>query len=373
MKIVLTGGGTGGHIFPLMAVAKQLETLSQAKGIPLELLALGPLKKEGSIFIQPGIKTKNIFAGKLRRYFSLLYVVDIFKIFIGFFQAYYYLWRYMPDIVFSKGGYGSFPVVLVAWLFRIPVITHESDSAMGLANKVLAKFSKKIPVSFPGEYKGIPNNKIIQIGNPVRDFRDGDVNKAREFFSISTLKPVILIIGGSQGAAEINTLILAILNELISRYEIVHQTGKGNYNLILHETSNLVPENASSYHIFDFLNEEQMKHAYTISDIVISRAGSGAIFELALLGKPSIIIPLVKSAANHQIKNASLYKKAGACILFEKENSTPHILLNQIDKLIQDKTLRANLSNAALNFSKPNAAKSIAELLIEHYVASFNR
>lgn len=373
MKIVLTGGGTGGHIFPLLAVAKQLKISSQVKNLPIQIYALGPLKKQKEIFAQDNIEVKNIFAGKLRRYFSLLYIIDGFKLFIGFFQSYYYLLKYMPDIVFSKGGYGSFPVVFVSWMFRIPVIIHESDSTIGLANKILIKFSKKLLVSFPGTYKGIPSQKIKHTGNPIRDFRGGDFNQARKFFKINTSKPVILILGGSQGAVEINTLVLAILEEITSRYEVIHQTGKGTYEVILQETNSLPKENSSSYHIFDFLNEQQLKNAYTLSNLVISRAGAGAIFELALLGKPSIIIPITKSAANHQVKNATLYQKAGACILFEKENSTPHILLNQIDKLIQDEILRNSLSIAALNFAKPNAAESIAELLIEYYVTSFNR
>lgn len=364
MKIVLTGGGTGGHTFPLISVSKRLIEKTQSQNIPLSIIFMGPMEDMSSYL---NIRTKTIYivSGKWRRYFSIKNFLDIFKIVVGFIQAYIHLFIIMPDIIFSKGGYGSFPVVAVAWLFRIPILLHESDSVTGTANKILVKFSKKIITSFPSEYSELPKDKVINLGNPVRDLRGGNTEEAYKEFNITTEKPIIFIVGGSQGAIQINDLIYLMLKELIEQYEIIHQVGKKHYDSYLKRIEKQIGENITSYHAYSFLNERQMSGAFAISSLVISRAGASAIFELALVGKPSILIPLESSARGHQEKNAQIYEKIGACVSISPVNINEHLLMNQINNLMQNKQKLIQMSSAAFTFSKPDSAQNIAKLILK--------
>lgn len=376
MRIILTGGGTGGHTFPLIAVSRELKNqFSSTPPAPktqqgLELIFIGPGKYAKNYILTEGIAFKNLLAGKWRRYVTPLDILrnflDLFKTLLGFLQAYWYFLLYMPDAVFSKGGYGSFAVVIVAWVFRIPVILHESDSVPGFVNKFLSKFSKKIIVSFPTEYPQFPKNKTVLAGNPVRNLAAVDIAQARATFQITTNKPVIFIYGGSQGAAQINALVLAILKQLTANYEIIHQTGDQNYQKIIEHIETTPDFNQASYHPIAFLQEPQVEAAYTLSSLVVARAGSGNIFEMALYGKPSILIPLETSAAGHQQKNADIYEAAGACLNLSPQNLTPNMLLAQIDILLSNAEQLAVMSENAKKFAKPNAAKEIAQIILQY-------
>lgn len=366
MKIVFTGGGTGGHIFPIIAVARELEKTAQRDKKALEMIFLGDTNGSEQLFIDNNIKPKNIITGKLRRYFSLQYLVDIPKIILGLIQSYIYLLMYMPDVIFSKGGYGSFPVVVIGWLFRIPVISHESDSIAGLTTRVLARFSRKIVVSFPGDYPELRGDKLIRIGNPVRDLRGGDAKAAYKEFNITTQKPVLLILGGSQGAEQINTLVISMLPKLTEKYEIIHQTGETHYNAINEYIKRLPPERSISYRPISLLNESQMRSALALANLVISRAGSGAIFETALAAKPSILIPLAGSAYDHQQRNAQIYQAVGACYVLDSANLTDDFLLERISSIVNNPTKAQELQAAAMAFAKPDAAKQIAQLILEY-------
>jgi len=369
MRILLAGGGTGGHIFPLVAVARQLYTEAEKeKKSPPDIVFVGPADKNGAQILKGNkIKTRRITTGKWRRYFSLLNIFDSFKILIGLIQTFIYLWWYMPDIVFSKGGYGSFPVIIVARVFRIPVIIHESDSVSGATNRMLARFAEKVIVSFPADFPELPAQKTMLLGNPVRDLTGVNEQYARSQLSIQTVKPTLLFLGGSQGALQINTLVLSALKELTNLYEVIHQTGDKHYKIVVKYAEEKLPKsNISSYHVFPSLNEIEMKNAFTVADIIISRSGAGAIFEIAQLGKPSILIPLENSASGHQDKNALIYQEAGACIILSRSNVKPHILLDQISSIINSENKREQMSRAALGFAKPDAAKDIAKLLLQY-------
>ncbi|MEX0870131.1 MAG: glycosyltransferase, partial [Candidatus Spechtbacterales bacterium] len=226
ISIIITGGGSGGHTFPLIAVIRELKKQAEQEGVKVKIVFMGPKDNSSEALKNEGIKIKNISAGKLRRYFSFRTVIDMFKIVIGIMQSWIYLGIHLPDVIFSKGGYGSVPIVLVGRLFRIPVILHESDIIPGMSNRFLSKRAEKIIVSFPKKYEEFPEEKVVYAGNPVRDLRGGDVQGGRAELGIKTNKPVILIMGGSQGAEQINALILAALPKLTSLYEIVHQTGE---------------------------------------------------------------------------------------------------------------------------------------------------
>jgi len=233
MRIVLTGGGTGGHIFPLISVAKKLR---EKGGMDLELLYIGSgAQLEQEVMNQENIPTKFILSGKMRRYFSLQNFIDPFKTIIGFIQSLLILLWYMPEAVFSKGGYVAVPVVVAAWLYRIPVLIHESDAIPGSSNGMLAKFATRIAVAYPEAATYFEASKTAIYGNPVReDINRGNAEEARKTLGFTESKPVILVIGGSQGSEVINEAIARILPKMLMRAQIIHQTGEKNYEDAVH-------------------------------------------------------------------------------------------------------------------------------------------
>jgi UDP-N-acetylglucosamine--N-acetylmuramyl-(pentapeptide) pyrophosphoryl-undecaprenol N-acetylglucosamine transferase len=303
MKIVFTGGGTGGHVFPIIAIIRELKKISRQ----FEFFYIGPKDEFAQDFLfGGGVKVKWITCGKFRRYLNFKSFfqnfLDLFKIPIGIFQAFFYLFFLNPDLIFSKGGFGSLPAVIAGWVLRIPIFLHESDAVPGLANRFLAKLSHEIFVSFPRTLY-LPKDKIVVVGNPIRiELLRGNRKEAMEYFNITGEKPVILVLGGSQGAQRINDKILTILNELLENFELIHQTGTKNFREVTAEAEVIIKKELKKYyHPFPFLEEDGLKKAYAICDLVVARAGSGTIFEITALGKPSILIPLPESAQNHQV------------------------------------------------------------------------
>jgi UDP-N-acetylglucosamine--N-acetylmuramyl-(pentapeptide) pyrophosphoryl-undecaprenol N-acetylglucosamine transferase len=369
MKIVFTGGGTGGHIFPIVAIARELKKIvPQHK---LRLFYIGPKDQFAKVLAQEGIKTFFVLSGKLRRYldpFSLiLNVFDIFvKIPLGFLQSFIYIFFLAPDLIFSKGGYGSFPPVLAGKILGVPIFLHESDSIPGLANRILSHFATEIFVSFPNTPYFSPK-KMILVGNPVREeLLMGDKNRAKEFFKLSGEKPVILVLGGSQGAQRINDKILEVLPYLLKNFEIIHQCGEKNFESVVTEAKAVIDESlAKFYHPYPFFNEEELKLAYAAADFVVSRAGSGVIFELAALGKPSILIPLPESAQEHQTRNAYIFAKSGGTLVIEEENFTSHFFVERLKYFFEDPKKLEKMRNSAKEFARPRAARIIAEYLRE--------
>ncbi len=367
MRIALTGGGTGGHLYPIIAVVRELKNLTQQnallippkEGTNIEFMFIGPPSIGEQELIKEGILHKTILAGKMRRYASLQNFIDPFKIIIGFFQSLWHLFVFMPNVIFSKGGYGSVPVILAAWVFRIPVLIHESDAIPGLANKLCAKFSKRIAISYIDAAQYFKDKKVALTGNPVRTaLLDGSKEETKRIFDLSGTKPVLLILGGSQGAQPINDVIFASIPALISRCEIIHQCGPANYDFLQQLTAG---KSYLGYGLYAFLDEEQMRHAYAAADLVISRAGAGTIAEIAALGKPSIIVPLPNSAADHQTKNALEFAKFGGTLVLEQMNLTPHLLQNRIFALLDNPDLLVKMSENAKKFNQPDAAAKIAQ------------
>jgi len=367
MRIALTGGGTGGHLFPIIAVARELKNLVQqnvfqippGEGATIEFMFIGPPTIGKEALAEEGISHKTIMAGKLRRYPSAQNIFDIFKIPLGFLQALWHLFFFMPNVVFSKGGYGSVPVVLAAWLYRVPVIIHESDAVPGLANKFCAKFSKRVAISFNEAAKYFKEGKTALTGNPVRAaLFGGSREEAKKIFGLSGAKPVLFIFGGSQGSQALNDVTFESLPALLARLEIIHQCGTENYEMIKQLMPGNFPEN---YHLLPFLNEEQVRAAYAAADLVVSRAGASNIAEIAALAKPSILVPLLNAAADHQNKNASEFAHFGAAIVLEQMNLTPHLFQNQIFSLLDNPSLLKKMGENAKKFSQPDAAAKIAQ------------
>ncbi len=373
MKILFTGGGSGGHFYPIIAVAQALNDLQKEKHIiKPTLYYMAPEPYNEGLLFDNDINFKRVSSGKLRRYFSLLNFSDIFKTIWGMVKALWIMFYIYPDVVFSKGGYGSFPAVFAARILRIPVIIHESDSIPGKTNVWSGKFAKRIAVSWPGATEYFKQEKVALTGNPIRkNLLSAPEDGAREFLKLENGLPSVLVLGGSLGAQKINDLIIESLPELVKFCQIIHQTGKNNY-LDVESRSRAVlydSENKHRYKPFDYLNDEAMKMAAGATDLIISRAGS-TIFEIANWGKPSIIIPITNSNGGHQKKNAYEYARSGACIVIEESNLSGSILILEIKKLLSDKNRSEVMAKAAGNFAKKDAAKIIAEeilnLALEH-------
>ena len=369
MKILFAGGGTGGHTFPIIAIARELKKKYPSP----RLYFVGP-KNEAipDLFKKEDIKVKRVYSGKIRRYGGfgprLSNFLDIFfRIPFGTIQSFIYIFMLSPDVIFSKGGYGAVPPTLAAKILQVPIFLHESDIAPGMANRFLSRFALEIFISFP-KTEFFPVEKILLVGNPVREslFIPPSRKEILDSIKLKGEKPVIFIMGGSQGSEKINDITLQILPQLLSTFEVIHQCGTANYNNISVESNFLITSEAkNSYHLFPFLDENQLRCAYHSADIVVSRAGSGSIFEIAGVGKPSILVPLAGSAQNHQSKNAQLYSDLGCAIVIEDENFTPHFFLQKTVALMKSPSARQNMINQAKKFAKPRSAKIIVEYIIE--------
>lgn len=373
MKILFTGGGSGGHIVPIIAIVREIRKIYEKED--LKFFYLGPEDEFGKVLLsQEGIKVKTVLAGKIRRYGGwktvfLNFIDIVFKIPLGILQSFFYLFFLLPDLIFSKGGFGSIPGVIAGKLLFVPVFLHESDVTPGMANKFISRFALEIFVSFPKtEY--FPLNKMILVGNPIRkEVLGGQKEEAREFFKINSTKPVILILGGSQGAQRINDKILEILSQLLENFEIIHQCGERNFNQIKAEARIMIkPEQEIFYHPFPFLKETELSKAYAVSDLILSRAGSGSIFEIAASQKPSILVPLPESAQNHQVKNAYAYQANGACQVLEEPNFTSRFFLEKLKYLFTNQTELQKMKEKAEEFAKPDAGKMIANFLVDYLI-----
>ena len=308
-------------------------------------------------------------AGKLRRYFSILNITDIFKTIVGCLSATIKMYSIYPDVVVGKGGYASFPAIFAAKLLRIPVVIHESDSHPGRVNLWAGKFAKKIAVSYESasKYFNTDNSKIAFTGNPIRgDIATPLVNGAHEFLQLEQNTPTILILGGSQGSQAINDTIIESIPELLNRYQIIHQTGKKNLKEIKGTSDMILRDHPykDRYHPFDYLNDLAMRMSAGVADIIVSRAGS-TIFEIANWGKPSIIIPLPNSISHDQTSNAFAYAETGAAVVIEENNMTPHILIEELDRIYNNPAIKQLMAQKAKDFSKPDSALIIAEAIID--------
>ena len=367
MKIVFTGGGTGGHFDPIIAIAEEIrEIVKDENLLEPDLFFLAPDSYDKRALFELGIKYRKISAGKLRRYFSLMNFFDLFKTGWGIVKSVFVVFSIFPDVIFSKGGYGSFPVVLASKIFKIPLIIHESDSIPGKVNKWAGKFARKIAISYPEASNYFPKEKIALTGNPIKkELLKSSKTGAAEFLKLEKDTPVIFIIGGSLGSQIINSVIIDSLSKLVEKYQIIHQTGEKNFgdvkNLADIELKNSKYENR--YKPFSYLNTVAMKMSAGVANLIISRAGS-TIFQIAVWGLPSIIIPITESNGNHQRRNAFNYASTGACVVIEENNLSDNILISQIEEIMNNETRRNNMINATKLFAKTDSAKIIAKELI---------
>lgn len=373
IRIILTGGGTGGHLFPLVAVSKKLVELAKLQNLgELQIYYLGP-----ESFLENSLKREEInfnykilITGKWRRYFSFKNFIDLLKIAAGLLQALWEVWLIMPDAIFSKGGYGSFTTVIAGWLYRVPIILHESDTVPGLTNKFLAHLATFVAVAWNEAAEYFPKEKTYFTGESARDafFSPPSPDKERAILHLSTNKPVVLAFGGSQGAQKINDIILDVLPNLLEIAEVIHQTGDENYKSVMNE-SKVVLEGIDgsrlvSYHPVNFLMEPEYVAAMHVADLVISRAGAGSIFEIAATGRAGILIPITDSAGDHQRRNAYVFAENGRAEVIEESNLTPNLLLSVIGSILNNPEKKKSMEEKSRAFATPDAAKLIAQALL---------
>lgn len=369
MKIVFTGGGTGGHFYPIIAVAERVNEIVDNEhivGAKLYYFSDGSYDRE--LLKQNDLIFEKIGTGKLRTYFSFRNFTDVFKIIFGALSATWKLFSIYPDVVFGKGGYASFPAVFAAWVLRIPVVIHESDATPGRVNKWAGKFAKKIAVSFPEAADSFPKERVAWTGQPIRREIEQTAprDNAIKYWKLEGDIPTIVILGGSQGAEIINNAVLDALPRLIQTYQVIHQTGVLNFKTVSGEADVILGNNKNKfrYQPQAFLNALELKMAAGVADFIISRAGS-TLFEIAGWGVPAILIPFTKSNANHSRKNAFSYARAGAGSVVEEANMTANILCSEIERIMSDKPLYESMQRNAKAFGKPGASQKIARQLVD--------
>lgn len=367
MKILFTGGGTGGHFYPIIAVAEKVnEIIDKEKILDAKLYYVSDSPYDKGLLFENGITYVEVTSGKQRLYSSVKNITDIFKIAFGCLSALYKVFLIYPDVVFGKGGYASFPALFAARVLGIPVIIHESDSVPGKVNLWASKFAKKIAISYPEAVEYFPKEKTALTGQPIRS---NIVERAKdgtfEYLKLDPTIPVIFVWGGSLGAVVINDVIIDALPELISRYQIIHQVGPKNLTEIENRIAVALEKNEykDRYKLFGYLNTLAVKMSAGAASLIITRAGS-SLFEIASWGVPSIVVPIPEAVSHDQKHNAFNYARSGACSVIEENNFTPSILVAEIDRIISDKEKWQTMSKSALAFAHPGAAEQIAKELI---------
>lgn len=353
-KIILTGGGTAGHVTPNLALLPSL------KEAGYEIRYIGSYKgMERKLVENAGIPYDGISSGKLRRYFDIKNFSDPFRVVKGYAEALRLMKRHKPDVVFSKGGFVAVPVVLAAKHYKIPTIIHESDMTPGLANKICIPSAVKVCCNFPETLKYLPQEKAVLTGSPIRkELLQGDRLAGLSYANLSSRKPILLVIGGSLGSVAVNAAVRRILPRLLPSYQVIHICGRENLDESLIGTAGYV-----QYEYVD----APLKHLFAAADAVISRAGANSICELLALRKPNLLIPLSASASRgDQILNANSFAKQGFSKVLEEEAVTDDSLYEAIEDLYKNRTAYMQaMERSSLN----NAVQMITDL-IDSYAAT---
>jgi len=364
-KILLVGGGTGGHFYPLISIAESLNATIQN----LDLYYAGPKKYDPTGLDENNIKYLYVPAGKRRKYFSLLNFFDLFKTAFGLFIAIIRLFLIYPDVVMSKGGYTSIPVILAARLLRIPIIIHESDSIFGSANRFAGKFAKHIITAYDtASISETLDSKIINLGIPIRKALRATVSAdAINKLGIDPDRPIVLVLGGSQGAERLNDSILVTLDELLIKYTVIHQTGEKNLETAILSSEKTItdPEIRKYYHPVASLNSKKLNDAYHLSSVVITRAGSTTLFEIALHEKPAIIVPIPEEISHDQRSNAYEIARKGCAVVIEEKNLSDDILASEVERIVQNPEIYDNMVAGTKTFARQDTADKIADLIFQ--------
>lgn len=349
-RIILTGGGTAGHVTPNIALIPRLKEMGY------DIQYIGSYNGIEKDLIEPfHIPYHGISSGKLRRYFSVQNFTDPFRVLKGLGEARKLIRELKPDVIFSKGGFVSVPVVLAGKQAKVPVIIHESDMTPGLANKIALPSATKVCCNFPETLEHLPKEKAHLTGSPIRqELLSGNKVAAMDLCGFSADKPVILVIGGSLGSVAVNNAVRAALPELLEHFQIVHLCGKGKLDESLTHTK--------GYKQFEYISSE-LRDIFALSDLVISRAGANAICELLALRKPNLLIPLSANASRgDQILNARSFERQGFSLVLEEEEVTKESLLNAVNKLYEN---RASYMDAMRDSGQHDSINTIIQLIEE--------
>ena len=347
-RIILTGGGTAGHVTPNIALLPRLKELQY------DIHYIGSYNGiEKELIEQFGIPYHGISSGKLRRYFSVQNFTDPFRVLKGFGEAQKLIKLLKPDVIFSKGGFVSVPVVMAGKKCKVPVIIHESDMTPGLANKLSIPSAVKVCCNFPETVELLPADKAVLTGSPIRqELLEGDAEKARNFTGFTSEKPVILVIGGSLGAVAVNNAVRSNLPELLKDFQVIHLCGRGKLDPTLN--------NLNGYVQYEYIKDE-LKDLFALTDIVISRAGANAICELLALHKPNLLIPLSANASRgDQILNARSFERQGFSMVLEEEEITSEKFRSCVHTLYDN---RKQYADAMSSSHQQNSIDTIIELI----------
>lgn len=324
-KIILTGGGTAGHVTPNIALIPELKKRGY------EIFYIGTRDGiEKRLIEEYGIPYYGISSGKFRRYFDIKNFTDPFRVVKGIHEASGIIKKLKPDVVFSKGGFVTVPVVLASDRKKVPCIIHESDMSPGLANRICIPHAAKVCANFPEAAAGIPDGKAVVTGTPIRkELFSGNKIAGLDFCGFTANTPVMLVVGGSLGAASVNNAVRDALPELVTKFQVIHLCGSGNIDPSLKGKKNYVQ--------FEYIKKE-LSDLMAATDIVVSRAGANAICEILALRKPNILIPLPASCSRgDQVLNAESFRKQGYSIVLEEENMTTSVLINSVNKLYNER------------------------------------
>lgn len=368
-RILMTGGGSGGHVYPLLAVAEVLRSLDT--GQTIELHYMGPADAYQPLFTQLDVNVHVTSGAKLRRYFSVQNILDVPRFFLSILQALWRVFWLMPDATYSKGGPGALPVVIASWFFRVPVVVHESDVVPGLTNRISAHFAKRIAVSFEVAGRAFKASKVAWTGHPERrSIREVGLSRDNAKMRLGFIadEPLVVVIGGSQGSVRLNEALLGALPSLVQVTQVLHQTGPGNdadAKAVAEAGMVGVDGMVAARHpwkVTPYLVD--IGAALTAADIVVSRAGSGSIFEIASFGRAAVLVPLPESANDHQRLNAVTFAAGGGAIVIEEANLVPGIVARQVADLLADAPRRQGMEGASRAFAKDGAADLIAAELL---------
>ncbi len=362
MRIAFVGGGTGGHFYPLIATAEAIRETNKT----VELIYIGPTSYDEAELKANNIRHVYCPAGKIRRYFSFQNLIDSFKTFAGLFVALYQLFVWYPDVIFSKGGYTSVPILIMARFYRIPVVIHESDSKPGRASLLGKNFAQYIGIAYAEVARYFPEVRTALVGIPIRKVIASNVSDPFTKLGLPDDLPLIYVTGGSLGADRINALVLKSLVKLLPEYRIFHQTGAALEQTVIQTAQALVSDSIllSRYYVKGSVTASTMAALLEAASIVITRAGSTSLFEIALHGKPSIVIPIPEEISHDQRTNAYAYARTGAASVLEEGNLTENLLTAEIQSIMGDAVKYQQMSAAAKAFAKPAAAATVAAALI---------
>jgi len=376
MKIVLTGSATGGHFYPLISVAEAIEDICAERVlIEPELIYTGPAPFDNTALLEHDIAYKPSAAGRMRRTERILNIFSMFTALGGIIRATTQLFSLYPDVVFSTGGFAAFPTLCAARLLQIPVVIYDADVTPGRVSLWSSKFARYIAIANPDAAKAFSakvQSKIACVGHPIRkEIVNPTKEGGYEFLHIDSSAPTVFIMGGSQGARTINGTVLDALPELVETYNVIHQTGTANLKEVSGIASVVLKGSryAERYRAFGLLNTLALRMSAGIATIIVARAGSGTIFEVASWGIPAILVPIPEDISHDQTENAFSYARAGAAIVIQQQNLTPHVLISEINRLNANAALRGQMSEAAHTYARPDAARKIATILLESSIA----